>query len=155
MARGIEVHNGKVVLGDIVKQRIQIDLGQDKTLVGRVNPLFVEVDDTSNWYPVDHASTIDGDMFVGWLMANVGEEPTGTSTILRLESNTKGITLNSFFDTIMSGVPQGNMDYFFTANPATGVDAWSRSGTVTNVAGYLKIKIGNDDRYIMLYSTPP
>lgn len=155
MARGIEVHNGKVILGDIVEQVIAIDLGQDKTLVGRVCPLIVKVDDYGNWYPDDHASTIDGDMYAGWLLVQVGEEPAGSSTILRLEASTKGITLNSVFDAVCAGLPQGNFDYMFKCHPATGVDAWAAGGTVTDVAGYLKIKVGDADRYIQLYGTPP
>jgi len=135
--------------------QVSQDLGMDLTISDRVNPLRVSVDSTSNWYPDDHASTIDNDMYAGWFIVNIGEEPTGSSTILRLESNTKGITLNSVFDAIASGVPQGNFDYLFKMHPATGVDAWDGSGTVTNEMGYIKVTVGPQDRYIQLYGTPP
>lgn len=131
------------------------DLGDDLIITSGVCPFTVKVDETSNWYPTGDPSQVNADLYAGWFIVQVGLTPTGSTTILRLESNTKGIALNSFVDFVCSGVPQGNFDYLFKCHPATNVDAWSGSGTVTNEGGFLKIAMAADDRYIQLYSTPP
>ena len=144
-----ELYDGESVLS----KTFSVNLGQDQTITERVCPLLVKVDETSNWYPTGTPSQVNSDLYAAWFIVNVGLEPTGSTTILRLESNTKGITLNSFFDCLCSGVPAGNMDFWFKGNPATGVDAWSVGGGCSTDGGMLKVKIGNAERYIALFQT--
>ncbi|GAH77356.1 unnamed protein product, partial [marine sediment metagenome] len=42
---------------------LQCDLGLDGAITEMVCPLTVKTDDYHNWYPDDHASTIDSDMY--------------------------------------------------------------------------------------------
>lgn len=152
MARGIETHNGKVLLYDIGKQKIAVDLGKDRTLSTRINPLLVQVDESSNWYPDDHSSLIGADMYGAWILVQVGKKPSGSSTMLRLEENTKSdVILDSAFDVIASG----DLSYLFKLHPGPGKSAWGLTGACTNEGGFIKIRVGNDDKYIQLWQTPP
>ena len=130
------------------------DLGEDQTITDMVYPLKVQVDETSNWYPTGDPSQVNNDLYAGWFIVQVGLQPT-SSSILRLESNTKGITLDSCIAFVCSGVPQGNFTDLFVLHPATNVDAWSASGTVTGEDGWIKIKVATEDKYIQLFSSPP
>ena len=133
------------------------DLGEDNTYTSRICPLTVKVDETSNWYPTGDPSQVNADVYAAWFVVQLGLEPSPVtgSTILRLESNTKGITLQSFFACIVSGVPQGDFNYFCILHPATNVAAWSASGTVTGEDGWIRIRVATEDKYIQLFNSPP
>ena len=152
MARGIEVHNGKVVLSDIVKLNQYLNLGQGKTLAYHVYGAKVQIDSNENW---DDPSTINHDMHALWVNVMVGVAPTGDSTLLRLESNTKGVTLRSVIDIPVGGNPVGDFEYLMTMNPNDRT-AWSTSGDATSglgARGWLKILAGTE-RWIQLYAEP-
>lgn len=131
------------------------DLGKDGAITETVCTLKVRVDKGSNWWPDDHASTIDGDCFGIWVLYQIGETPTGESGLLRLEPNTKGITVYSAINIPVGGVPQGDLSYLFNLNPSTNVAAWDGGAGCSTEAGYLKIKLGAEDRYVQLYKTSP
>jgi len=145
-----ELYDGESVLQKV----FSVDLGENQTITTRVCPLFVKVDETGNWYPTGSPSQVNSDLYAAWFIVQVGLEPTGTTTILRLESNTKGITLESCIDFVCSGVPQGDFDFLFKCHPAHQT-SWDDSGTPTNIKGWLKVRIATADRWIALYETSP
>lgn len=133
---------------------LQCDLGKDGAITGLVCPLTVVTDSTKNWYPDDHASTIDGDVYGLYVRVQIGEEPTHSNALLRLEANTKGITLGSAIQIPIAGIPVGDISYLFEI-PQTPKLAWSANGTPTNIDGWFRINMGGVDRWIALYDTTP
>ncbi|GAH92924.1 unnamed protein product, partial [marine sediment metagenome] len=141
--------------GEPSKHVLACDLGEDQTITDSVCPLKVQVDETSNWYPTGDPSQVNADLWAGWFVVQVGLEPTGSTTILRVESNTKGITLDSCIDFIAAGVPAGDFRYLFNIGPEAEKTAWSYVGAPTNINGWLKVRIAAADRWIALYETTP
>ncbi len=137
------------------KHVLACDLGEDQTITDMVCPLKVQVDETSNWYPTGDPSQVNADLWAAWFVVQVGLEPTGSTTILRIESNTKGITLNTCVDFLVSGVPEGDFRYLFGFGPSK-TTAWDIVGTPTvGSGGWIKLDFGGSDRWIQLYSTAP
>lgn len=126
------------------------DLGKGGAFA-HVRPFIFQVDDWHNW---DDPSTISGDMYGLWVLVQVGSEPVGSSTLLRLEPNTKGITLDSAIDIPISGVPVGDLNYLMKVGPAPKT-AWRIDGTPTNIKGWFRVSVAGLDRWIALYETAP
>lgn len=126
----------------IFNKTFSIDLGQGQTITDIVCPLTIQVDSFANW---DEPSTISSDLYGLRILVAAGATPAGNSSILRLEPNTNAATINSAFEVPVGG--GGDLNYFFTLNPATGISAWGDT--------WLKIKVGGADKWITLSSTQP
>jgi len=135
----------------IFKKTFSIDLGKGQTITERVCPMTIMVDTWDNW---GEPSTITADVWGLRILVAVSATPTGgDATVLRLEPNTNAATLNSVFDVPVGG--GGDLNYLFTLNP-TGISAWSTDGTPTiGSGGWLKIKVGTEDKWIQLYAVAP
>jgi len=150
MVRGIEVHNGKVVLGETARASFFVDLGQGKTIASHVYGAKIQIDTSDNW---SDPSTVNHDMHALWVLWMGGIAPAFDSSLLRLENNSPA-TLNSVISVPVGG--GGDFAYFLTVNPNDRT-AWSSGGNVTTglgARGWLKVFVAGADRWIQLYAEP-
>lgn len=147
MARGIETHNGKVVLGNIVSLEISKDFGAGKAIPGvaRGSRIFM-IDDE------DTPCTF-GDLYGLHILDMVRGAVAGESALLRLELNS---TVAASRDSVIN-VPLSvlaDIEYLFYVNPAHKT-AWDSSGDKTSgdfaADGWLRCSIGGTERWIQLY----
>ncbi len=145
MARGIEVHNGKVVLGDIESLEISRVYPAGEVISGMVRGARIYLrDDESD------PTVISGDIHALYIL-DMLHGTHGSSSLLRLEFNplvsaTRGCVLNVPISTL------ADIDYFIDVNPSAKT-AWASAGDKTGgtASGWLRCMIGAAERYIQLY----
>lgn len=149
MARGVETHNGKVILGDAQKLDIFRDLGKGKTLTAAVVGGRIELDTPDNWAD---ATQVNADVTGLYLLMQFGKQPTGDLVGIRIEPNMKGLKLNRAIDVLCGGTPVSDCEYLMLLNP-DAKSAWNANGDKTGggLAGWIRILIGGGVRYIQLY----
>jgi len=137
--------------GDPSHHVLECDLGEGGAIDDIVCPLTIMADTWDNW---GDPSAINSDLYGLRILVAAGATPGGNSSILRLEPNTNAATLTSAFEVPVGG--GGDLEYFFTLNPATGIAAWSGDGTPTiGAGGWLKVRVGGNIRWIQLYAVAP
>jgi len=127
------------------------DLGKGKTITSRVANL-IQVDTADNW---TNPTQVNHDVYCLWVLDQLGKAPTGDHVLLRLEPNTKGLTVDAAIAIPVGGVPAGDIAALFALNPDNRL-AWATGGGALGGAanGFLRIKIGATYRYIQLYAPP-
>ena len=134
----------------IFKKTFSMDLGQGQAITDIVCPLTIMTDTWDNW---DDPSSIASDVWGLRVLVAVGDTPGGNSTVLRLEPNTNGITLVSAIEIPVGG--GGDLTYLLTCNPAA-TSAWDAGGVPTiGGGGWLRVRLGGNDRWIQLYAIAP
>jgi len=163
------IYSGKVIgnlapggvdpyTGDPSHHVLAADLGEGGAITDIVCPLTIMADSWDNWAD---PSTVASDVYGLRIVVAVGHTPGGSSAILRLEPNLGGganqatqVTLDSAISIPVGGTPIGNLSSLLNVNPATGIDAWEPTGTLTEgVGGWFKVMIATHERYIQLYDT--
>lgn len=109
---------------------------------GPIHGLFVET---------QGGGTIASDFYSLYVYAAPSAVPSGSSAVVRLENNaTTDNRLNTFIEFV-----GGKGNYAMTFGPLATQTAWAYTGTPGTPSGWLKIKVGSDDRWVQLYSVAP
>ncbi len=148
MARGIEVHNGKVSLKGIVNLDVSRTYKSGETVTGIVRGARIYMrDDESD------VLTITGDFYDLWILDMISATPSDDSAMLRLEFNPLATAVrNSVIQVPLSG--HADFNYLLSVNPDDKT-AWSSGGDKTSgiytAAGWFRVRIGASERWIPLY----
>ena len=110
---------------------------------GTVHGMFVET---------QGGGTLGGDFYSLYVYAAPSAVPSGSSAIVRLENNaTADNRLNTFIECV-----GGKGNYAMTFGPLAAQTAWASTGDKTSghtsESGWIKVKVGSADRYILLYT---
>jgi len=95
--------------------------------------------------------TITGDWYGAYIYSAAGAAPSGSNGVLRLEANPTADDRNEAWIHFVGGYGQ----YAMAFGPLATQTAWAYTGTPTTIAGWLKVKVGTNDRWIALYSGAP
>lgn len=94
---------------------------------------------------------IIGDWYGAFIYSAPGAAPSGGNAVLRLEANVTADDRNDAWIVLVGG--KGN--YAMSFGPLQTQTAWSYTGSPSNQVGWVKVKIGLVDRWLMLYDTSP
>jgi len=148
MVRGIEVHNGKVVLGDIESLEMSRVYSAGETVTGIIRGARIYLRD-------DHSDplTVTGDLYGLYILDMISATPSDDSAMLRLEFNPLATAVrNSVIQVPLS--PDADFNYLLSVNPDNKT-AWASGGDKTagiyTSAGWFRVRIGASERWIPLY----
>jgi len=101
---------------------------------------------------IESTTTLTGAIIYGIHIANYINKDTMTSYYFCRFSEDAASTVDAIF-LITRGASCLNINYIFELSSGAAVNAWTTTGTLSTMAGYLKCKVNNLDRYIPLYSS--
>lgn len=95
--------------------------------------------------------SITGDWYGAYIYSAPGAVPTGSHGVLRLEANPSADNRNEAWIHFVGGKGL----YALAFGPLATQTAWAYTGSPSTIAGWLKVKVALNDRWIALYSGSP